>query len=31
MKKEWFTAASFRDTNAYLPGWYEAARGGGGQ
>jgi hypothetical protein len=26
-----FTAASFRDTNAYLPGWYEAARGGGGQ
>ncbi len=31
MKKERFTAASFRDANAYLPGWYEAARGGGGQ
>ena len=31
MKKERFAAASFRDSNSYLSGWYEAARRGGGQ
>ena len=27
IKGERFAAASFRDSNSYLPGWYEAARG----